>query len=363
MIVEIDDFKDLEERHDRAELDGVLTFFQSAIESHLGDEDVTVRLDGACFAAALAPNRSHDLESMLNISRRIQHSLKSAELFRGFPIRLTASIGFAACSKLRRPTGNNLLQAAFTAFFEARQKGPGAVRGYSEAMSTKRAAQISIGKEAGHAFERGEIFSYFQPQVSLQDGSLMGFEALTRWHHPTRGIVAPADFLPALENVGLMGTLGETMVRQALQAMTYWDKSGIHVPRIGVNFSAVELSDPYLVERIAMLLDASDISPSRFVIEVLETVVASDGDDEIVGNLAALADLGCGIDLDDFGTGYASIANIRRFSVGRIKIDRSFVTGLDSDPEQRSMVAAILTMAERLNVKTLAEGVETKGAI
>jgi EAL domain-containing protein (putative c-di-GMP-specific phosphodiesterase class I) len=115
------------------------------------------------------------------------------------------------------------------------------------------------------------------------------------------------------------------------------------------------------VDRIAMHLDVSNIAPHRLVIEVLETVIADGADDDIIGNLAALADLGCWIDLDDFGTGYASITNIRRFSVGRIKIDRSFVAGIDTDSKQRNMVAAILTMADKLGVQTLAEGVETRG--
>jgi EAL domain-containing protein (putative c-di-GMP-specific phosphodiesterase class I) len=193
----------------------------------------------------------------------------------------------------------------------------------------------------------------------MRDGSLSGFEALTRWHHPERGILSPATFLPALEQAGLMPLLGDTMIKQAVQALTFWDKSDLVVPRIGVNFSSNELRNPRLVDRIARHLEISNISPERLVIEVLETVIASESDDDIICNLAALADLGCGIDLDDFGTGYASITNIKRFSVGRIKIDRSFVAGIDSDLEQQNMVSAILNMAERLDVDTLAEGVET----
>jgi EAL domain-containing protein (putative c-di-GMP-specific phosphodiesterase class I) len=150
----------------------------------------------------------------------------------------------------------------------------------------------------------------------------------------------------------------ETMIKKALQVLTFWDKAGLNVPRIGVNFSTSELHNLRLVDRIAMHLDVSNIAPHRLVIEVLETVIANR---DIIGNLAALAELGCGVDLDDFGIGYASITNIRHFSVGRIKIDRSFVAGVDTDSEQRNMVAAILTIADRLGVQTLAEGVETRG--
>ncbi|MCF2872912.1 GGDEF domain-containing phosphodiesterase [Octadecabacter sp. G9-8] len=361
MIVEIDDFDRLEEVYGRQALEGALTFAQDSIETHLTADDVTVHLDGPRFVSALAPQGPHDLETMLNTCTRIQHSMANAPLVTELPVQLSASIGFAASNRIERPTAERLMEGAFSALAEARRKAPNAVRGFSKSISIKRASDIKIVKDAARAFERGEIFAYFQPQVRMGDGSLSGFEALTRWHHPERGIVSPADFLPALEQAGLMQQLGDTMIKQAIQALTFWDKSGLKVPRIGVNFSTHELRNPRLVDRIAMHLDVSNIAPERLVIEVLETVIASEGDDDIIGNLAALADLGCGIDLDDFGTGYASITNIKRFSVGRIKIDRSFVTGIDSDPEQQNMVTAILNMADRLGVRTLAEGIETRG--
>ena len=363
MIVEIDEYDHLEEVYGSTAMDSAAAFVQSAVESHLTEEDITVHLDGSRFVAALAPQTPHDLETMLNTCTRIQHSMSNSPLVTELPTPISVSIGFAASNKMEHPTGNDLLQAAFSALAEARRKAPNAVRAYSKAMAIKRDADKKFAKEARRAFETGEIFAYFQPQIRMSDGTLSGFEALTRWHHPERGIVSPAEFLPALEQAGLMHKLGDTMIKQVIQALTFWDKSGLEVPRVGVNFSSSELRNPRLVDRIAMHLDVSNIDPKRLVIEVLETVAAGDTDDDIIGNLAALADLGCGVDLDDFGTGYASITNIRRFSVGRIKIDRSFVAGLDSDLEQRNMVSAILTMADRLGVSTLAEGVETKGEL
>jgi EAL domain-containing protein (putative c-di-GMP-specific phosphodiesterase class I)/GGDEF domain-containing protein len=361
MIVEIDDYQQLEEVYGRRALESALTFTQSVIEEHLAEADLTIHLDGSRFMSAFAPQSPHKHEAMLNTCTRIQQSLANVPCRTDLPVQLTASIGLAASNKLERPTAEGLMQASFSALSETRRKAPSAVRAFSEAMLSRQAARKKIAKDAKRAFEQGEIFAYFQPQLHLHDGTLSGFEALTRWHHPERGIISPADFLPALERAGLMQKLGETMIKQALQALTFWDKAGLNVPRIGVNFSTSELRNPRLADRIAMHLDVSNIAPHRLVIEVLETVIADGADDDIIGNLAALADLGCGIDLDDFGTGYASITNIRRFSVGRIKIDRSFVAGVDTDSEQRNMVAAILTMADRLGVQTLAEGVETRG--
>lgn len=361
LVARIDDFETLEELYERPLLDAILAHTKKTFDAHFRDGDMTARLDNSCCAACLVSVMPCDLEGLVNLCNRIQHDLAEPFMFQGIPLRWTLSIGFANASRVNEVTGEKLLQAATAAQSEARRKGPGAVRGYSAAMSSRRTAQRQIGREAGRAFDHGDIFAYFQPQISIKDGTLSGFEALTRWRHPEKGLISPADFLPVLQQAGLMQRLGDTMITQAMKALRYWDENGLTVPRIGVNFSTDELRDHMLVDRIAMLLDAHDIPAQRLVVEVLETVVAKGSDDSIVHNLSALSHLGCGIDLDDFGTGYASITNIRRFSVGRIKIDRSYITGVDHDLEQREMVAAILTMADRLGVRTLAEGVETKG--
>lgn len=155
--------------------------------------------------------------------------------------------------------------------------------------------------------------------------------------------------------------LAEIMLYNALSALVTWDKAGLKVPSVAVNFSASELRNPRLPERIKWELDRFDLQPARLTIEILETVVAQAGNDVIVSNIARLAELGCGIDLDDFGTGHASISTIRRFAVRRLKIDRSFVTRVDQDREQQKMVSAIVSLADRLGLQTLAEGVETAG--
>tara|TARA_Y100001956_G_scaffold39510_1_gene38806 strand:- start:616 stop:1224 length:609 start_codon:yes stop_codon:yes gene_type:complete len=144
-------------------------------------------------------------------------------------------------------------------------------------------------------------------------------------------------------------------------ALASWDEAGVTVPCVGVNFSTAELRNPKLVDKVVWTLDRFNLQPERLAVEILESVVASSPDDVVVQNVARLSNLGCAIDLDDFGTGNASITALRRFDVNRIKIDRSFVTNLDRDPSQQRMVAAILSMAEQLDLDSLAEGVETPG--
>jgi EAL domain-containing protein (putative c-di-GMP-specific phosphodiesterase class I) len=242
---------------------------------------------------------------------------------------------------------------------EAGLNGPAGPDKFSQGLHRRLTTRQSLAMEVNEALERGHVQAFFQPQVCARTGVVSGFEALARWRHPTRGLIPPAEFLPILEEADLMRRLGEVMLRDALSALHAWQRLGLNIPRIGVNLSGVELGDPYLVERVIWELDRFDLCPDRLVVEVLETVVAAREEDAVIRNLAGLARLGCGLDLDDFGTGHASITCIRRFSIDRIKIDRSFVTGLDRDPEKQRLLGAILVIADHLGLATLAEGVET----
>jgi EAL domain-containing protein (putative c-di-GMP-specific phosphodiesterase class I) len=254
-----------------------------------------------------------------------------------------------------------LLDAAQVAADEAARHGPGAIRAYAPDMARHRADRDALREELELALDEGQIRAHFQPQISTDTGAITGFEALARWYHPERGLIPPADFLPMIEDAGLSARLGEVMLFNALTALARWDRAGLDVPTVAVNFSAAELRNPKLAEKLKWELDRFGLEPKRLCVEVLEHVVAETDNDVIVSNISALARMGCGIDLDDFGTGHASITSIRRFAVRRIKIDRSFVTKVDEDRDQQKMVSAILSMAERLGLHTLAEGVETPG--
>ena len=278
----------------------------------------------------------------------------------GTSLYVTSCIGF--CKQTAALTGSDWPDAARLALREAQNNGPNAIRAFSDEMRRKSRNRAELREEVVTALERGQIQPWFQPQISTDTGLVTGFEALARWNHPNRGMVPPAAFLQAIKQAGKLERLAEVMMYHSFTALKAWDSAGIHVPHIGVNFAGPELSNPKLVEKIKWELDRFDLAPERLVVEVLETVVADASDDTITKNINDLSELGCRIDLDDFGTGHASIASIRRFSVSRIKIDRSFVMKADRDPEQQRMISAILTMAERLEVETLAEGAQITGA-
>lgn len=361
LVLLMDEADLLLDRHGRATQGEVLARSAERICAALREGDTVARLEGGGFAVALAPQRRLDLESLVQLAARLQAALAPPVSFDAARLYVTFSVGFCLAQQAPEPQGRALLDAAQVAADEALRNGPGAIRAYSPDLPRRRADRDALRSALETALDTGEIRAHFQPQVATDTGEISGFEALARWHHPERGIVPPVEFLGAIEEAGLSERLGEVMLFNALQAITRWDKAGLEVPTVAVNFSAEELRNPRLAERIEWELGRFDLEPARLTVEVLETVVTRTDNDMIVRNVAALARLGCRIDLDDFGTGHASLTNVRRFAVRRLKIDRSFVTRVDSDREQQKVVSAILSLAEQLGLDTLAEGVETPG--
>ncbi|MBC7138253.1 MAG: phosphodiesterase [Defluviimonas sp.] len=361
LVLCIDEAELLLDRHGHAAWTQILRRTGERLQGTLREHDRVMRLDGARFAVTLGPVRQADLESLIQIAARLQSAAELPLSIDACTIYVRASVGFCLASRAPHGTGESLLRAAESALEEARQQGPGAIRAYSAELQRASIARDALATEAAAALESGQIVAYFQPQLSTDTGEVSGFEALARWLHPERGTLPPSDFIPVMQDAGLSGRLSEVMLFQSLAALRGWEKAGFQVPGVAVNFSTEDLRNPRLADRIKWELDRFELAPRRLTIEILESVVADTGDEVIVRNIATLARLGCGIDLDDFGTGHASIASIRRFDVHRLKIDRSFVTRVDSDPGQQRMVTAILSMAERLDLQTLAEGVETAG--
>ena len=355
----LDDAQMIVERYGQAAHDKVLRRIAERLAVTLRAQDCIVRLEGDRFAIALGPARRADLETAIQIAGRLQAAVREPLSIDAMTIYVSSSLGFCLPSRAPEQTGPALLAAAEAAMEDAWRNGPDAIRAYSPEVAAAAQNRASLRDQVDAALENGEIIAYFQPQLSTDTGEVTGFEALARWQHPQRGILPPAQFLPTLQAAGLSTRLGEVMLFHALTALRTWDRAGFGVSNVAINFCKDELRNPKLCDKLQWELDRFELGPDRLTVEILETVVAETENDTVVRNIAALSQMGCGIDLDDFGTGHASITSIRRFAVNRIKIDRSFVTKVDCDPAQQKMIAAILSMAERLGLGTLAEGVET----
>ena len=234
---------------------------------------------------------------------------------------------------------------------------------YVEDIRDQLAQNSELAAELTLALTRNELKAHFQPQVSLRNGAITGFEALVRWYHPTRGVLAPGVFLPLITELGLDDALGEIMLNEGLMALRGWGDAGFEIDQLGLNFSQAQLRDPMLVETLRWELDRFDVEPERLAVEVLENIYVESDDDRIVTNVRALSKLGLNIDLDDFGTGTASITGLRRFCANRIKIDRSYISDLDKHLDNQKLVASMINMANGLDIEALAEGVETEEEI
>ncbi|WP_309667770.1 bifunctional diguanylate cyclase/phosphodiesterase [Tabrizicola sp.] len=358
-VLQFDDPVGLIDRYGRTTQSEILACCNDRVRGAMRLGDSLTALEDGSLVVVLAPVYRLDLETMVQIAGRIQAVVHQPIMARADVVHVTCSIGFCHGRRAPEPTGRSLLDAAQIAADEARRHGPGAIRAFSIDMARAKVNRDALRDGVEIALADGQIKAHFQPQISTDTGAISGMEALARWYHPDRGCLLPGEFLPVIEGTGLSERLNQVMVAEALSALADWDRAGFSVPTVSVNFSAAELNDPKLPERLKWELDRFDLTTDRLTIEVLETVVASSENDMIAVNIATLAAMGCGIDLDDFGTGNASITSIRRFALRRLKIDRSFVTGVDEDREQQKLVAAILSMAERLGLETMAEGVES----
>lgn len=360
-ILEIEDLQIVSNRFGQSASDALLERLSERLRTALRDGDLLCRLGDTRFGIALAPVPRFDLETAIQMASRLQSAVEEPVSLEANTVYISCSIGVCMSSRSSQKTGKALINNASIALTDATRSGPSAIRAYSIEMGVVQQQRDTMINEAIVALEDGQIIPWFQPQVSTDTGQVTGFEALARWSHPERGIIPPSEFLPALEQAGQMERLGEVILYQSLTALNAWAAVGINVPCVAVNFTGEELRNPRLPEKIGWDLDRFDLTPDRLTIEILETVVAGSPEDTAARNIHKLAEMGCRIDLDDFGTGHASISAIRSFAIERIKIDRSFITQIDSDPEQQRMVSAILTMAERLDLETLAEGIETSG--
>ncbi len=321
------------------------------LAAHIGHDDFVLVASGLADANAAAA-----------IAARTHSALSKPFSIRGGTQRIGANIGVTLVSD-DEPTVERVLANAEIALAAAEAaNGSNCVRYFRDELRVEVERRETLYTELLAGLGRGELVPYFQPQVCLETGALAGFEALVRWHHPTRGVLSPAAFLDFAEEADLTDRIGEAVLSQSLRAIRAWDRAKLTVPRVGVNFAAKQLRDPALIEKIKWEVERADIDPSRLAIEVLETVMIKGDADMVARNLRGLASAGFHIELDDFGTGHASLSNLRRLMMNRIKIDRSFIDGIESSPESRELTASIIAMAGALGIDTLAEGVETEAA-
>jgi predicted signal transduction protein with EAL and GGDEF domain len=250
---------------------------------------------------------------------------------------------------------DQILKNADMALYRAKADGRARFRFFTPDMDARAQARRTLEIDLRQALVAGEFELFYQPLVNLKTGLITGFEALMRWFHPRRGMVAPADFIPVAEEIGLLVPLGEWALRRACFDAVGWPGE----MKVAVNVSVTQFASPTLVEDVASALAASGLEPRRLELEITETVMLDETDTTIV-ILHRLRDLGVGIAMDDFGTGYSSLSYLRRFPFSKVKIDQSFVAGLGKGGDCDAIVASVIDLCATLGMIALAEGVETE---
>ena len=251
-----------------------------------------------------------------------------------------------------------LSKNADAAMYRAKREGRNTYRFFTQEMQDRSIRQLELVNAMRHALERQQFSLHFQPQVALADGAVIGAEALLRWRHPELGNISPDEFIPLAEESGLILPIGEWVMRSALQQLKEWQRAGYPQLRMAVNLSAVQFRHRDLAALVARVLVGVAVAPEFLELELTESVAMHDPQGAI-SIMEDLHQLGVRMSIDDFGTGYSSLSYLKKFKVSKLKIDRSFVRDIHTDPEDRAIVSAVIGMAQQLGMSTIAEGVET----
>ncbi|WP_079453201.1 efflux transporter outer membrane subunit [Pseudomonas aeruginosa] len=273
----------------------------------------------------------------------------------------TASIG-VALSPQDGAELSLLMKNADTAMYHAKEMGKNNFQFYQAEMNARALERLELESDLRRALELGEFVLHYQPQFTGDGRRLTGAEALLRWQHPRRGLVPPSEFIPVLEEIGLVAQVGDWLLAEACKQLRSWHKAKVRVPKVSVNLSARQFADGQLGERIAAILYETGIPPACLELELTESILMSDVA-EAMQILSGLKRLGLAIAVDDFGTGYSSLNYLKQFPIDVLKIDRSFVDGLPHGEQDAQIARAIIAMAHSLNLMVIAEGVESQAQL
>jgi diguanylate cyclase (GGDEF)-like protein len=354
MIMDLDRFKDINDTLGHHHGDQVLQQIGSRLEPLLRESDTVARLGGDEFAILLP--HIEDPAAVVRMAAKMRNSLERPFYVQGLALDVDASIGIAVYPRHGKDI-NTLLQRADVAMYVAKNTGTGQET-YAAENDNHSPYRLSLSGDLRNAIERHELLLMYQPQVSLADGSVRGVEALVRWQHPDRGILAPGEFIPIAERGGLIQPLTRYVLNTAIKQCAEWDREGLHL-NVAVNLSVRNLLDPELTGVVRELLEKWSIDPIRLELEITESSIMSDPEQAAI-ILNELHKLGVRLAVDDFGIGYSSLSSLKKLPISSIKIDRSFIQHMAVDENDLFIVRSVIDLSHNLGVEVVGEGVETK---
>jgi diguanylate cyclase (GGDEF)-like protein/PAS domain S-box-containing protein len=356
VYLDLDRFKIINDTWGHCAGDIFLQSLALRLRRRVREVDTVARVGGDQFVILMADIRQ--TENLSTIAQKVLAIVARPVDVEGKMLEVTASIGIASFPE----DGDDpeiLLQNADTAMSRAKELGRNGFQLCTAELTSRAVARISLASALRTAVNRKELVVHYQPIVSLMTGRITGLEALVRWHSAEKGLILPADFIPIAEETGLILSVGDHVLRTACRKLKEWQLDWLPDLRVAVNVSARQFRDPSLLPTIDRALSESGLSPEYLEVEITESI-AMESAEIVVGNLEALRGRGVRIAIDDFGTGYSSLNYLKRFPVHSLKIDRSFVTEVGTNPADAGIVRAVVEMAHGLKLITVAEGVETR---
>jgi len=359
LFIDLDHFKIVNDGLGHAAGDELLVEAARRLRGVIRPGDVLARFGGDEFVVLC--EQVTGIDGASQVADRLLGALSQPMTVAGDEVFVTASIGIALSEA--GSTAESLLRQADAAMYQAKHDGRCCAVAYQPDRHGSAAALLRTGSDLHRALERDELSVYYQPIVDLEAGRVVGFEALLRWVHPERGVLAPAAFLGLAEETGLIVPIGTWVLETACRQIVRWQAArdplvGAPPLTINVNLAARQIADPLLGKTVARVVQETGIDPSSLCLELTENTLMGDTASTIE-MLAALRSQGVRLTIDDFGTGYSSLSYLKRFPVESLKIDRSFIDGLGHDPEDTSIVQTIIALAHSLNFAAVAEGLET----
>jgi diguanylate cyclase (GGDEF)-like protein len=352
LYLDLDKFKTVNDTLGHQGGDELLKTMAERLSGCLRETDIVARLSGDEFA--IVQTSVTAAGDVIDLVKRIHEAIRKPCKPCGYQLAVDASIGIAlAPDDGTEP--DELLKNADMAMYGAKADGRGTYRFFEADMDARMKARRALESDLRQAVTRGEFELYYQPIVNIRSNRIAGCEALLRWHHPNRGMVSPADFIPIAEETGIINSLGEWVLRSACAEAVRWPDD----ITVTVNVSPVQFKSENLVQVVINALAASGLAPQRLELEITESVLLRD-DETTLLILQRLKTLGVRIAMDDFGTGYSSLNYLRRFPFDKVKIDRSFIKDVAEKDGSWSIVQAVISIAKARSIATTAEGVETE---
>ena len=354
MFIDLDHFKHVNDSLGHRVGDDLLVEIAKRLRAIVRDRDTVARLGGDEFLLLL---QGANAQGAARVASKLQEAGRQPYQIGHHELTMAPSMGIALFPQDGEDF-DTLTQAADTAMYRAKADGRNTYRFFTPEMHAQSMRALRLENALRRALERNQLELHYQPQVTIEDGTIRSVEALLRWNHPDLGAVSPAEFIPIAEDTGQILQIGEWVLRTALAQLRTWHAQGLSELTVAVNLSAVQFRQPQLPELVSRILDETITPASQLELELTEGVAVNDPRSAII-TMDQLHARGVRLSMDDFGTGYSSLSHLKRFQIYKLKIDQSFVRDLGHDPNDRAIVSAIIRMAQALGMRTTAEGVET----